>query len=103
MIAEIFPRPALQDLRLDRQHFVELVFERFECERHPAHAAFDQAELELRMTIETTADDPVAKRRRIADREHRRDHRQRLLARSEERRVGKECVSTCRSRWAPYA
>src|SRR3546814_14327869 len=22
--------------------------------------------------------------------------------RSEERRVGKECVSTCRSRWAPY-
>src|SRR3546814_1866255 len=25
------------------------------------------------------------------------DHR-----RSEERRVGKECVSTCRSRWSPY-
>src|SRR3546814_13429223 len=24
------------------------------------------------------------------------------LRRSEERRVGKECVSTCRSRWAPY-
>src|SRR3546814_18089042 len=24
------------------------------------------------------------------------------LARSEERRVGKECVSTCRSRWSPY-
>src|SRR3546814_12202810 len=24
------------------------------------------------------------------------------LDRSEERRVGKECVSTCRSRWAPY-
>src|SRR3546814_12374460 len=23
------------------------------------------------------------------------------VARSEERRVGKECVSTCRSRWAP--
>src|SRR3546814_1922855 len=23
------------------------------------------------------------------------------LARSEERRVGKECVSTCRSRWSP--
>src|SRR3546814_12472633 len=23
-------------------------------------------------------------------------------ARSEERRVGKECVNTCRSRWAPY-
>src|SRR3546814_13705769 len=23
--------------------------------------------------------------------------------RSEERRVGKECVSTCRTRWSPYA
>src|SRR3546814_11290602 len=25
-----------------------------------------------------------------------------LSLRSEERRVGKECVSTCRSRWSPY-
>src|SRR3546814_3414692 len=25
-----------------------------------------------------------------------------LHVRSEERRVGKECVSTCRSRWSPY-
>src|SRR3546814_7144104 len=25
-----------------------------------------------------------------------------LQIRSEERRVGKECVSTCRSRWSPY-
>src|SRR3546814_12638730 len=25
-----------------------------------------------------------------------------LDARSAERRVGKECVSTCRSRWSPY-
>src|SRR3546814_1820576 len=24
------------------------------------------------------------------------------ICRSEERRVGKECVSTCRSRWSPY-
>src|SRR3546814_1745931 len=29
----------------------------------------------------------------------RADHRG---VRSEERRVGKECVSTCRSRWSPY-
>src|SRR3546814_4069553 len=27
---------------------------------------------------------------------------QETLRRSEERRVGKECVSTCRSRWSPY-
>src|SRR3546814_13727681 len=26
----------------------------------------------------------------------------RTRSRSEERRVGKECVSTCRSRWSPY-
>src|SRR3546814_5193603 len=25
-----------------------------------------------------------------------------IWGRSEERRVGKECVSTCRSRWSPY-
>src|SRR3546814_20535720 len=25
-----------------------------------------------------------------------------ISTRSEERRVGKECVSTCRSRWSPY-
>src|SRR3546814_19773969 len=31
-------------------------------------------------------------------------HPERLAkqGRSEERRVGKECVSTCRSRWSPY-
>src|SRR3546814_1014386 len=28
--------------------------------------------------------------------------RQWAVKRSEERRVGKECVSTCRSRWSPY-
>src|SRR3546814_11735111 len=27
---------------------------------------------------------------------------QSVESRSEERRVGKECVSTCRSRWSPY-
>src|SRR3546814_19909333 len=34
---------------------------------------------------------------------HRRPGRPfRRRPRSEERRVGKECVSTCRSRWSPY-
>src|SRR3546814_13759341 len=28
--------------------------------------------------------------------------REHMKTRSEERRVGKECVSTCRSRWSPY-
>src|SRR3546814_17712682 len=31
-----------------------------------------------------------------------RDTLARYPGRSEERRVGKECVSTCRSRWSPY-
>src|SRR3546814_13557645 len=31
----------------------------------------------------------------------RRPARPRLVPRSEERRVGKACVSTCRSRWSP--
>src|SRR3546814_2353719 len=30
------------------------------------------------------------------------DGRSKRYRRSEERRVGKECVSTCRSRWSPY-
>src|SRR3546814_12399519 len=30
------------------------------------------------------------------------DQLEQLLRRSEERRVGKECVSTCRSGWPPY-
>src|SRR3546814_8448581 len=42
---------------------------------------------------------------RVRHRNHRREDRlrmNRLIGRSEERRVGKECVSTCRSRWSPY-
>src|SRR3546814_11526810 len=31
-----------------------------------------------------------------------RDAPEDAAIRSEERRVGKECVSTCRSRWSPY-
>src|SRR3546814_16055049 len=30
------------------------------------------------------------------------EHTAHLVRRSEARRVGKECVSTCRSRWSPY-
>src|SRR3546814_11352561 len=38
------------------------------------------------------------------DHEGQADDRHAEIAdmRSEERRVGKECVSTCRSRWSPY-
>src|SRR3546814_2047295 len=39
---------------------------------------------------------------RTAFRKDQSSLRRRVLVRSEERRVGKECVSTCRSRWSPY-
>src|SRR3546814_5933878 len=38
----------------------------------------------------------------IEDRGPARRLARRQTNRSEERRVGKECVSTCRSRWSPY-
>src|SRR3546814_16889119 len=49
------------------------------------------------------ADDPAMAARTRRDTE--RVQRRRAVGdadRSEERRVGKECVSTCRSRWSPY-
>src|SRR3546814_12091478 len=33
---------------------------------------------------------------------YKRTLQNKQFLRSEERRVGKECVSTCRSRWSPY-
>src|SRR3546814_14615033 len=39
---------------------------------------------------------PAAKRRRLSNRFDT------FMGRSEERRVGKECVRTCRIRWLPY-
>src|SRR3546814_12313156 len=50
----------------------------------PAHDRFEMIDRVIRQDIERTAG-------RIAAEE----------SRSEERRVGKECGSTCRSRWAP--
>src|SRR3546814_14356522 len=54
-------------------------------------------------TASSTANDIAAIRKAIDAAGHgravpARHHR----LRSEERRVGKECVSTCRSRWSPY-
>src|SRR3546814_4955643 len=41
-------------------------------------------------------------RRSLPPRMAERFHGDGAPCRSEERRVGKECVSTCRSRWSPY-
>src|SRR3546814_20179509 len=46
---------------------------------------------------------PLAVEAQKHQRHHQRQHVEPAVhARSEERRVGKECVSTCRSRWSPY-
>src|SRR3546814_12283784 len=42
------------------------------------------------------------RRRRIPRIDLVAPHERLDVGRSEERRVGKECVSTCRSRWSPY-
>src|SRR3546814_4015366 len=47
----------------------------------------------------TCASPPCRNPPTVQDRVAQEDRRD---ARSEERRVGKECVSTCRSRWSPY-
>src|SRR3546814_13778089 len=49
--------------------------------------------------IQLAEDRLVHARKRSVD--LRRNRALRLIPRSEERRVGKECVSTCRSRWSP--
>src|SRR3546814_6626729 len=60
---------------------------------HPArHTAMQEAGCP-RITQVEAQGDPDDAAGRIALQQH---------ARSEERRVGKECVSTCRSRWSQY-
>ena len=50
----------------------------------------------LGKNMEIYIDDMVVKSKKVLE------HLEDLQARSEERRVGKECRCTCRSRWSPY-
>src|SRR3546814_12925497 len=56
------------------------------------HVAGDAARRPARAAVLAVHVDADADRSGVARARHR----------SEERRVGKECVSTCRSRWSPY-
>src|SRR3546814_11108013 len=58
-----------------------------------------QAEIMNRVTLDLggTGQQGYSGEELLDDQRTRSDY-----SRSEERRVGKECVSTCRSRWAPY-
>src|SRR3546814_14258708 len=64
----------------------------------PRHDRVDRPEGDQRDPAECAgmdvADSPLGVVRQRVDRPDRHE-------RSEERRVGKECVSTCRSRWSP--
>src|SRR3546814_15585756 len=63
-----------------------------------AHAVIDEkAPPDARARMNLDASEPARQIRVEA-----RQPLQLMRPRSEERRVGKECVSTCRSRWSPY-
>src|SRR3546814_5425488 len=61
----------------------------------------DGIERHRRLAIERAASERAFVQRLVAVGDHR-DDAGHGAGRSEERRVGKECVSTCRSRWSPY-
>src|SRR3546814_13434609 len=69
---------------------------------HPRHSHLDcRAVLTLIVAQQT----PAVQREAVAHLQacHGMSERRACrVTRSEERRVGKECVSTCRSRWSPY-
>src|SRR3546814_3344854 len=77
-----------------RQRREELVGARLPAERAPARKAM------LPVERERTGDRVLKRFGHAAA--LGREHVERAGYRSEERRVGKECVSTCRSRWSPY-
>src|SRR3546814_10002481 len=52
--------------------------------------------------VEKEAIEVLARVARVVGGDQVRAHVEAVLDRSEERRVGKECVSTCRSRGSPY-
>src|SRR3546814_11014073 len=57
---------------------------------------------EPRRGLDVDLDDEVAVTAAVEHRHTGAALAELLARRSEERRVGKECVSTCRSRWSPY-
>src|SRR3546814_18400956 len=67
----------------------------------PIHLSLDTEDQEARLHVDDQGRGIAA-----ADRERIFSKFERLqpetTERSEERRVGKECVSTCRSRWSPH-
>src|SRR3546814_20548035 len=68
--------------------YYDRISERLQTPEFRPRALFERFNIEVIATTESPLD-PLT-------------HHQAIRDRSEERRVGKECVSTCRSRWSPY-
>src|SRR3546814_19422082 len=67
-----------------------------------AHRALDEAFAVMRAPGIDAFAALVGQRRNPALAEQRAEPAGQIAARSEERRSGKACVSTCRFRWSPY-
>src|SRR3546814_5649843 len=77
------------DLALTKSAGTATVRERSNCSFTVSRASSDDLEVDTKISADAR-DDASRARENWAS------------TRSEERRVGKECVSTCRSRWSPY-
>ena len=66
---------------------------------HVVDEGVDSGPIVLQEALPVSYDDAAEV---VAGRLHEIEHRLLPEARSEERRVGKECTSWCRSRWSPY-
>src|SRR3546814_16420048 len=72
-----------------------VVHDRYGCTGHHRKRSCTNGRTIKRDKLERRALAGIAERLVSAD-------KVKAAVRSEERRVGKECVSTCRSRWSPY-
>src|SRR3546814_13524389 len=68
-----------------------------EIKRRDLHSRFDAASVRYRALVTQ-----ILERQSRGDYSYESDEIISGDKRSEERRVGKECVSTCRTRWSPY-
>src|SRR3546814_18026806 len=103
-IEDVQPRPIEQneEIYCTRESQQENARDaRFAAYRHRDHR---QHEIDVHLRADRPRRDIPTQRRPIIPylEEQRLDAEKDIVRRSEERRVGKECVSTCRSRWSPY-
>src|SRR3546814_16392983 len=94
---------AIFELREDDVDVIQArIAERLLVSRPAVSEMIKRLEQEELVSIERNAIALIDKGQRLAERTVRRHSLAERFLRSEERRVGKECCSTCRSRWSPY-